>query len=101
MVNHAHHAMGLQDVWRKVYPDPGAVSEVGPTREHRRIDRIWLTSRVADLVQFVDTTPVGGANHTCGGCRLPGSYRQGVSDSAAQTAERLALSVPLIESSRV
>ena len=55
--------MGLQDVWRKVYPDPEDTSEAGPTREHRRINRILVSPGIADLIQTVQTTPGGGADH--------------------------------------
>ena len=56
-------SMGLQDVWRKVYPDLEDLDGVGPKREHRRIDRILISPRVSELVQAAHTPQVGGSDH--------------------------------------
>ena len=58
-----HAQFRLQHVWRKVYPDPESLNEVGLTREHRRIDRIFMSPRVSDLVKTAHTIPVGGSDH--------------------------------------
>ena len=45
--------MGLQDVWRRVHPEPEVAEEVGPTRGDRRIDRILLPPCVSEHIQSV------------------------------------------------
>ena len=56
-------AMGLQDAWRRVHPEPEVAEEVGPARGDRHIDRVVHPPCVSKHIQSVFTTPVGGADH--------------------------------------